>query len=96
MDEPLDIVFHRTGGPAGARELETTFRDVALSPEDDRLWLGPDHPARRPPGELHRGEYVYELRFRRGGERRTVVIADSALTTALRRLVDELSRLADP
>jgi hypothetical protein len=94
MDEPLDIVFRRTGGPAGSRELTTTFRDFVLSPEDDRLWLGPEHPARRASKEPLKDEFVYELRFRRGGERRTVVIADSALSTPLRRLVDELRRSA--
>lgn len=93
MDEPLTVDFHRSAVP-GRPELRGTFRNFELSPDEQRAWLGTE----RPPGPLGApppGTVTYELTFRRGGERRRVVLGESSVTAHLRSLIDRLEHLCD-
>jgi hypothetical protein len=92
MDEPLTVDFHRTAAP-GRPELRETFQNLELSHDEQRAWLGTERPTPLPGA---RGSGVtYELTFRRGGERRRVVLGEASLTGQLRPLVDRLVRLCD-
>ena len=93
MDEPLTIDFHRTAAP-GRPELRETFRNFELSPDEQRAWLGTERPT-VPLGGRSSGAVTYELTFRRGGERRRVVLGEESLTQYLRPLVDRLVYLCD-
>ncbi len=93
MEEDLDIDFRRTGGTPGTPELHSTFRRWELSAEDDRAWLGTERPGLASATNDPHG-FVYEITFRRGGERRYVKIVEADLTQHLRPLVGELQRLA--
>lgn len=93
MDEPLTIDFHRSAAP-GRPELRGTFRDFQLSPDEQRAWLGTEQPS-APLGGRSSDAVTYELTFRRGGERRRVVLGEAALTAHLRPLVDRLVHLCD-
>jgi hypothetical protein len=93
MVEPLSIEFHRSGGP-GREELSGTFHDFELGPEDDRAWLGTERLSSRLAGRSERIA-TYELVFRRGGERRRVLLAEDDLTAQLRPLVDRLVQLCE-
>jgi len=93
MDEPLTIDFHRTAAP-GRPELRGTFQNLELSHDEQRAWLGTERPTVLPGGRS-RNAVTYELTFRRGGERRRVVLGEASLTAHLRPLVDRLVRLCD-
>ena len=92
MDEPLTIDFHRSAVP-GRPELRGTFHNFDLGPDDQRAWLGTERPTVL--GGRSSAGVTYELTFRRGGERRRVVIGESSLTAHLRPLVDRLVHLCD-
>ncbi len=93
MEEPLTVDFHRSAAP-GRPELRGTFHNFELSPDEQRAWLGTE----RPPGSLgapRAGTVTYELTFRRGAERRRVVLGESSVTAHLRSLIDRLEHLCD-
>lgn len=92
MDEPLTIDFHRSAVP-GRPELRGTFHNFDLSPDEQRAWLGTERPTVL--GGRSSGGVTYELTFRRGGERRRVVLGEASLTAHLRPLVDRLVHLCD-
>ena len=93
MDEPLTIDFHRTAA-RGRPELSGTFRNFELSPDEQRAWLGTERPTSGLGGRSN-DAVTYELTFRRGGERRRVVLGVASLTAHLRLLVDRLVHLCD-
>lgn len=93
MDEPLTIHFHRSAGP-GRDELSGTFREFVLDADDDRVWLGTERLSSRLAGRSDRVP-TYEITFRRGGERRHVVLSDDDLDARLRPLVDRLVQLCE-
>jgi hypothetical protein len=91
MDEPLTVEFHRSAVP-GRPELHGTFHNFELSPDEQRAWLGTEPPAvslGRPSPDT----VTYELAFRRGGERRRVVLGEASVTAHLRSLIDRLEHL---
>jgi hypothetical protein len=93
MTEPLTIDFHRSAG-IGKPELSGRFTDFTLDPDDTRVWLDTERPyvaTRREP----RDGCVYELTFRRGGERRRVVLHDDDLDARTLPLVQRLVSLCD-
>lgn len=94
MTEPLIIDFHRSASP-GRPELRGRFPDVVLPPEDVRVWLDTERPhvARRV--GMGQGGSSYELTFRRGGERRRVVLCDDDLDARTMPLVEHLVSLCD-
>lgn len=94
MQETLTVEFHRHPGP-GHRELRGTFTDVDLSPEDQRAWLDTERPhaSRRSPGSGHWA--TYELTFKRGGERRRVVLSETDLDARLLPLITRLTQLCE-
>ncbi len=94
MTEPLIIDFHRSASP-GRPELCGRFPDVALGPDDVRVWMDVERPfVVRRTGPPHKG-CTYDLTFRRGGERRRVVLHDDDLDARTLPLVQRLVSLCD-
>ena len=96
MTEPLSIEFHRSAAP-GRPELRRRFPDVALDPDDVRVWMALERPfvaPRRGPRRRDAG-CTYELTFRRGGERRRVVLGDEDLDARTMPLVQRLVSLCE-
>ena len=93
MDEPLTIDFYRSAA-RGRPELRGTFHNFELSADEQRAWLGTEQPT-APLGGRSSDSVTYELTFRRGGERRRVVLGEASLTAHLRPLVDRLVHLCD-
>ncbi len=94
MTEPLTIDFHRSAS-RGRPELSGRFVDVALGPDDVRVWLDTERPYASARTGPPRDGCTYELTFRRGGERRRVVLHDDDLDARTLPLVQRLVSLCD-
>jgi hypothetical protein len=96
------IRLRRTGGVAGL-VTEATLDTADLDPGEARSVLaalaGADldtHAAAAPPPPGPPDTFRYAIEVREGSATRTVELSDCAIPAALRPLVDELVRRAEP